>query len=135
MAICLMYLTDTETAVEQATNASLTRLLRLQTQLATGNFFLLMISILFIVDVFEGAFENLNDEINPFEDETSAGGDAIQVSTSISLRAVIFIFKKIIYQQYSNSIECAKMNGQVPFFSVCYFTLINCFCFDGVHLP
>jgi hypothetical protein len=39
MAICLMYLTDTETAVEQATNASLTRLLRLQTQLATGNFF------------------------------------------------------------------------------------------------
>jgi hypothetical protein len=38
MALCLMYLTDTEAAVEQATNASLTKLLRLQTQLATGNF-------------------------------------------------------------------------------------------------
>jgi len=36
MALCLMYLTDGEAAVEQATNASLTRLLRLQTQLATG---------------------------------------------------------------------------------------------------
>lgn len=39
MAICLMYLTDTETAVELATNTSLTRLLRLQTQLATGNLY------------------------------------------------------------------------------------------------
>jgi hypothetical protein len=37
MAICLMYLTDTEETVELATNASLTRLLRLQTQLATGD--------------------------------------------------------------------------------------------------
>ncbi|UJR27309.1 hypothetical protein I4U23_008603 [Adineta vaga] len=36
MAICLMYLTDTESTVELATNASLTRLLRLQSQLATG---------------------------------------------------------------------------------------------------
>ncbi len=36
MAICLMYITDAEAAIEQATNASLTRLLRLQTQLATG---------------------------------------------------------------------------------------------------
>ena len=36
MALCLMYLTDGETDVEQATNASLTRLLRLQNQLATG---------------------------------------------------------------------------------------------------
>jgi hypothetical protein len=33
-----MYLTDTETDVAQATNASLTKLLRLQTQLATGQF-------------------------------------------------------------------------------------------------
>jgi hypothetical protein len=38
MALCLMYLTDAEAVVEQATNASLTRLLRLQTQLATGEF-------------------------------------------------------------------------------------------------
>jgi hypothetical protein len=38
MAVCLMFLTDTETSIEQATNASLTRLLRLQTQLATGKF-------------------------------------------------------------------------------------------------
>jgi hypothetical protein len=53
-----------------------------------------MISILFIVDIFEGALENLNDEINPFEEQTSTGGDAIQVSTSISLKAVISIFKK-----------------------------------------
>jgi hypothetical protein len=38
MAICLMYLTDTESTVELATNTCLTRLLRLQTNLATGEF-------------------------------------------------------------------------------------------------
>ena len=37
MAICLMYLTDTESTIELATTASLTRLLRIQSQLATGN--------------------------------------------------------------------------------------------------
>lgn len=36
MALCLMYLTDGEADIEQATNASLTKLLRLQNQLATG---------------------------------------------------------------------------------------------------
>ncbi len=36
MALCLMYLTDAEADIGQATNGSLTKLLRLQTQLATG---------------------------------------------------------------------------------------------------
>lgn len=36
MALCLTYLTDGEADIERATNASLTRLLRLQNQLATG---------------------------------------------------------------------------------------------------
>ncbi|CAF0851318.1 unnamed protein product [Rotaria sordida] len=60
MALCLMYLADTETSVELATNASLTRLLRLQTQLATG------------------VMENLNSEQSAIEQEKSANDDTIQ---------------------------------------------------------
>ena len=90
MAICLMYLTDTEATVEQATNASLTRLLRLQTQLATGEFLIndfYKIHCLF----FEGVLENLNGEQNAFEQDKSVNGDAIQVSILISLKTIIFI--------------------------------------------
>ena len=36
MALCLMYLTDTDSTVGQATNASLTKLIRLQTQVISG---------------------------------------------------------------------------------------------------
>jgi hypothetical protein len=90
MALCLMYLTDGDTAVEQATNASLTRLLRLQTQLATGEFLLNHIDKIYCL-YFEGVLQNLNDEQNPFEEDNSANGDAIQVSILISLKTTIFI--------------------------------------------
>jgi len=82
MALCLMYLTDGEAAVEQATNASLTRLLRLQTQLATGKFLINRINKIHW-SYFEGVLQNLNGEPNPFEEDTSESGDAIQVRTLI----------------------------------------------------
>ncbi|CAF2109833.1 unnamed protein product [Rotaria magnacalcarata] len=65
MAICLMYLTDTETTVELATNASLTRLLRLQAQLTTG------------------VLENPNDSQRANEQDKSASDDTIQCSNTI----------------------------------------------------
>jgi len=90
MALCLMYLTDGEAAVEQATNASLTRLLRLQTQLATGEFLINHMSKIHW-SYFEGVLQNLNGEQNPFEQDKSANGDALQVSTLISLKTAISI--------------------------------------------
>jgi hypothetical protein len=92
MAVCLMYLTDGEAAIEQATNASLTRLLRLQTLLATGEFLINHINKIHC-SCFEGVLENVNGEQNPFGEETSENDDAIQVSTLISLKTAIFILK------------------------------------------
>ncbi|CAF0757506.1 unnamed protein product [Adineta ricciae] len=62
MAICLMYLTDTESTVELATTASLTRLLRLQSQLATG------------------IVENSGNEENIVDQEKVANDETIQLS-------------------------------------------------------
>ncbi|CAF3625117.1 unnamed protein product [Adineta steineri] len=77
MALCLMYLTDTESTVELATNTSLTRLLRLQTQLATG------------------IIENLNDEQITNEQEKIANDDTIQsLSGNLEPRCLVPFIEK-----------------------------------------
>lgn len=81
MALCLMYLTDTESAVEQATNASLTKLLRLQTQLVTGTFcYELTVSRKFIIDISVGVIQDIHGQSNPFDEKGSKSTDTIQVS-------------------------------------------------------
>ncbi|CAF3370662.1 unnamed protein product [Rotaria sp. Silwood1] len=94
MALCLMYLTDTESSIELATNASLTRLLHLQTQLATGDFLtndIHKIHCLFI----EGVMENSNGEQSAVEQDKSANDDTIQsLSGNIEPRCLLSFIEK-----------------------------------------
>ncbi len=82
MALCLMYLTDNEADVAQATNASLTKLLRLQTQLATGQFLMNNTNQMHC-SFFQGDLQNLSGKQNGVDQESSLEGDAIQVSKLI----------------------------------------------------
>ncbi len=79
MALCLMYLTDNEGDIAQATNASLTRLLRLQTQLATGQFLMNDTNQMHYL-LFQGDLGHLSGKQNGVDHESSISGDAIQVS-------------------------------------------------------
>ena len=86
MAVCLMYLTDSEAGVQQATNACLTRVLRLQTQLATGiDLTDEQSSVRCISALFPGASENGGSAQTDAEKEQAANDDTIQVSTSCTL--------------------------------------------------
>jgi hypothetical protein len=83
MALCLMYLTDAEAGVQQATNACLTRVLRLQTQLANGTDLNEQPSSTRCISaLFPGASENGGSAPKAVEKEQSANDDTIQVSTS-----------------------------------------------------
>ncbi|CAF2850281.1 unnamed protein product [Rotaria sp. Silwood2] len=94
MALCLMYLTDTEESVELATNASLTRLLHLQMQLATGDFLtndIHKIHCLFI----EGVMENLKGDQSAAEQEKPVNDDTIQsLSGNIEPRCLLSFIEK-----------------------------------------
>jgi len=117
MAICLMYLTDTESTVELATNTSLTILLRLQTQLATGDILTHVIDKIHCL-CFKGIPESLNGEGSTSELEKTVDGDTIQVSTLFSTATKSYIYFKIFFKQCSDSIKCIRRNDQVAFVSL-----------------
>ncbi len=117
MAICLMYLTDTESTVVLATNTSLTILLRLQTQLATGDIFTRAIDKIYCL-CFKGIPEILNGEGSTSEQEKTVDGDTIQVSTLFSTARKIYIYFKMFFKQCSCSIKWVRRKDQVAFLSL-----------------
>lgn len=128
MAICLMYLTDSEATIEQTTNASLTKLLRIQTQLATGMFSIEMrhlnqIYCLLIV----GKLDYTNGKDKSSDQQTISSAETIQVNILVYF-VNLFCFCFVLIQ-YLNNTEYNEMNGQVPFLSVCFLTYLWVACY------
>ena len=81
MALCLMYLTDPDSTVEQATNTCLTKVLQLQTSLASGKLLNTENVVFFsMVYFWPGISSTLLSQTNGNTINQSSNGDAMQVS-------------------------------------------------------